>query len=365
VTDGQNVYVFFPERGLISFGKDGKQRWESPLGPFNNHHGLAASPILAEDKVVMLCDQDTNAFLLAVYKDNGRIAWRTRRSEVIQSFTTPILYRPPEGSPQIIISGSFQLIAYALDSGEKLWWVTGMSWQPKTVPLLGRDLIFVHSNTWGTGDPGKQVALPPFAAELQEHDTDKDGRLSISEANGPSLRESWIVVDLDKDGTLDEHEWETYRDMLNGRNGLFAIRPGGRGDLTKTNVLWSYFKSLPNVSSPVLYKDVIYLVKDGGILTSLDCKTGQVLKQARLQGALDQYFASPVAADDKVFLVSESGKITVVKAGPDWEILALNDIREDSYATPAIANGRLYVRTTAALYCFGNLDRKPEPPAIR
>jgi outer membrane protein assembly factor BamB len=137
--------------------------------------------------------------------------------------------------------------------------------------------------------------------------------------------------------------------MLTGQNGLFAIRPGGRGDVTTTNVLWRYWKSLPNVSSPLLYNGVIYMVKDGGVVTSLDASTGAVLKQGRLRDGLESYFSSLVAADDKVFLVSATGKVTVLKATGEWEILAVNDIGEECYATPAIAEGRLTSNSQHAL----------------
>ena len=95
------------------------------------------------------------------------------------------------------------------------------------------------------------------------------------------------------------------------------------------------------------------MVKDGGIVTSLDPATGQPIKQARMRGALDYYWASPVAADGKVYLLSEGGKLTVLRAGGDWEMLEVNDLDDTCFATPAIADNRLYVRTKSALYCFG------------
>ena len=100
----------------------------------------------------------------------------------------------------------------------------------------------------------------------------------------------------------------------------------------------------------------MYLVKNGGILTTLDPKTGKILKQGRLRGALDEYYASPVAAAGKVFLLSQSGKATVVEAGANWEILKVNDLEDDSYATPAIVDDRLYVRTRGTLYCFADKE---------
>jgi len=315
---------------------------------------MASSPIVAEGMVVLLCDQDTNSFLIAVDKDSGKTCWKTDRPEVIQGFSTPVLYHPPEGQPQLIVPGSFQLIAYSLSTGQKLWWIQGLSWQPKTVPLLGRDVLYVHWSAWGTGDPGNQVVMPEFDEVLREHDSNHDGRLSIEEATGPNLKESWQVVDLDKNGTLDKKEWDSYRSMLTGQNGLFAIRPGGRGDVTATNILWRYWKSLPSVSSPLLYNGVIFMVKDGGVVTSLDASTGTVLKQGRLPDGLESYFSSLVAADEKVFLGSATGKVTVLKAKGEWEILAVNDLGEECFATPAISEGNIYIRTRNNLYCFGN-----------
>jgi outer membrane protein assembly factor BamB len=98
---------------------------------------------------------------------------------------------------------------------------------------------------------------------------------------------------------------------------------------------------------------VLYIIKSGGIIVSLDPQTGQVFKTDRSKEALGEYYASPVAADDKVFFISDAGKVTVVKAAREWQILAVNDLGDETYATPAIAGGRLYIRTRGALYCFG------------
>jgi len=98
---------------------------------------------------------------------------------------------------------------------------------------------------------------------------------------------------------------------------------------------------------------VLYSVKSGGIIVSLDPATGQVYKVERSKEAMDQYYSSPVAADGKVFFTNEPGKVTVLKAGPQWEILAVNELGEECYATPAIAAGRIFIRTRNSLYSFG------------
>jgi outer membrane protein assembly factor BamB len=136
--------------------------------------------------------------------------------------------------------------------------------------------------------------------------------------------------------------------------GRLVNEAGGRGDLTDKAVIWRYEKGLPNIPSPLLYKNVLYLLREGGILTALNPATGEVLKQGCLQGALDPYFASPVAADDKIFTVSLNGKLAALKAGAEWEILSVGDLGEECWATPASADGRLYVRTVSAICCFGS-----------
>ena len=86
---------------------------------------------------------------------------------------------------------------------------------------------------------------------------------------------------------------------------------------------------------------------------SFDPVTGNIIKQGRLHGAIDKYFSSPVAADDKVFLIGQGGQVSVVKAAGDWEVLAVNELDDECYATPAIADGHIYIRTRSALYAFG------------
>src|SRR5437899_12727815 len=95
------------------------------------------------------------------------------------------------------------------------------------------------------------------------------------------------------------------------------------------------------------------MINDGGVLRTLNVETGEVHKQTRLRGVSDKYYASIVAADGKVFIAGNSGVVSVLKAGGDQELLAANSLDEEIYATPAIADGRIYIRTAAALYCFG------------
>jgi outer membrane protein assembly factor BamB len=350
VTDGSNVYVFFGDFGLLSYGPDGNERWRLPLGPFNNANGHGSSPILADGKLTLICDQDTDSFLLAVDPSTGRVLWKTIRPEYTRGYATPAVYRPKSGPAELIVPGSFEVASYSLDSGEKLWWVLGMAWQLKSVPLIDRDRIFVSG--WETGgDQDRRGKVPEFAKVLAKFDADHDGKLSRRELAANYSAQWFADNDLDHDGKIDEREWRFYQTRDSSENCLVAIRAGGRGDVTKSRVLWRYRKALPNTSSPLLYQGVLYLIRDG-ILTSLNPETGDAFKQARLSGAQGSYWSSPVAADGKIFIASEEGKVVVVRAGAEWEILAINNLEEDIFATPAILDGSIYLRTRAALYCF-------------
>jgi outer membrane protein assembly factor BamB len=356
VTDGSNVYVFFGDFGLLSYGPDGNERWRLPLGPFNNANGHGSSPILADGKLVLICDQDTDSFLLAVDPSSGRVLWKTMRPEYTRGYATPAVYRPKpvQGKPgpvELIVPGSFEVASYALETGEKLWWVRGLAWQLKSVPLIDRDRIFVSGWEIG-GDEERRGKVPEFAKALADFDSDHDGKLSRRELPANYSGQWWADNDLDHNGLIDEREWKFYQTRDAAENCLVAIRAGGHGDVTKSHVLWRYRKALPNTSSPLLYQGVLYLIRDG-IFTSLNPETGDVYKQARLSGALGTYWSSPVAADGRIFLASEEGKVVVVRADAEWEILAVNNLDEDIFATPAILDGRIYVRTRVALYCFG------------
>jgi outer membrane protein assembly factor BamB len=134
---------------------------------------------------------------------------------------------------------------------------------------------------------------------------------------------------------------------------MLAIRVGGAGDMTDTAIRWKYQRSVPQLPSPLLYRDVLYMVNDNGIVTTLHPDTGAVIKQGRLTGAPGAVFASPVAADGNIFFSTEAGNIVVVSPGGDLAVTSVNTLNEEVYATPAVADGRLYVRTTEALYAFG------------
>src|SRR5688500_20341256 len=127
--------------------------------------------------------------------------------------------------------------------------------------------------------------------------------------------------------------------MMASENGLLAIKLGGVGDQSATAIRWRYTKPVPQVPSTLLYKGVLYMVNDSGILLSFDPATGNVIKQGRLKGAIDEYFASPIGADGKVWLASQDGPISTVSAKGDWDMIQVNTFDDEAFPAPVPADG--------------------------
>lgn len=358
-SDGQRVVVFFGDFGIISYEvSTGKEQWRLPLGPFNNPNGHGSSPILVDGLVVLLCDQDSDSYLLAVDQKTGKVRWKTPRPESTRSYSTPAVYRPPKGGPsELIVPGAFNLTSYATSTGEKLWWIRGMSWQPKSSPVVDGEMIYAH--WWESGGESESSTVTmTFAEALEKYDANHDGKIAKDEID-ERMRRGWDDLDLNHDGFLDARDWEFYVARRSSRNALLAIRHGERGDLSESkSIVWRLQKYLPNVPSPLLLNGVIYLIKDGGILTAVDAKTGTLLKQGRLAGALDTYYASPVTDGSRIFFLSQTGKFSIIKAGgTDWELESVADFGEDCFGTPAIVDDCLYLRTKTKLFAFGQPRR--------
>ncbi|HEX8030170.1 MAG TPA: PQQ-binding-like beta-propeller repeat protein [Vicinamibacterales bacterium] len=362
VTDGANVYYFFQDFGLISYSAEGQERWRMRLGPFNMFYGFGASPILEDGTLLLAVDQDTDPYLLAVDAKSGKEKWRIARPHVISGYSTPTIWRPKTGGAQILIPESFQLTAYSIADGKKLWWVRGLACEMKSVASIDDDTLYVNGWGFGQNQAGTQIPTVDFAEGLKRFDTNADGFVGRDEAAAKVSTErmdrmlkpevGFDAFDGNRDGKLDAKDWDVFRAMLAAENGLMAIKLGGSGDMTATAVKWKYLRPVPQVPSTVLYQGVLYMVNDSGILISFDPATGNVIKQGRLKGAIDKYFASPIGADGKVWLVSQDGTVSVVSARGDWEVLQVNTLDDEVFATPVPSDGELFIRTRSALYNF-------------
>ena len=340
--DEGNVYAFFPDFGLISYTFAGKERWRHPLGPFGNFYGMSSSPVVAGGLVLLLCDQERGSFLIALDKETGVQRWKTERPSLNVGWSVPIVH-----DGQVLAFGTSRIDSYFLTTGESSWWIPLSSNGSMGTPVLSGDSVIV------TAAGFDQPWLPAFRATADKLDVDKDDRLSVDECKD---EKEWFEhfgwVDANHDRFLDEAEWNVARNLGIGDYGAVAIPLGGRGRLESSAIRWRFKRNLPYVAAPLLYDHVLYMVKDGGIVTTLDPATGKLLKQGRAPNAPGQYFASPVASGGKVLLLSEEGKLTILTAGSEWTPLALIDFEEECYATPAIAAGKLFVRTRTTLYAF-------------
>jgi outer membrane protein assembly factor BamB len=218
-----------------------------------------------------------------------------------------------------------------------------MGVMPISSPASGGDRIFVNNG-----------AVPPFEALAKDLKADRngDGKLTPEEFPDPSFKEAVLAIDRiygNGDGAVDQAEWDGALKLMETLNTLVAVELSN----AHPRELWRTTKNLADVASPLFYQNVLYLLKDGGLLTGLDPENGEVLWRERVAETGGRYFASPVAGDGKVYLVSESGRISVVKTGRAFARLSLNELGENCYSTPAIAGRFLLIRTIHSLWAFG------------
>jgi outer membrane protein assembly factor BamB len=354
-TDALRIVVFFGDYGALAYDHAGTELWRRPFGPFRNVYGMGASPILADGRVILPLDQQVGSTLVALDAATGELLWQVDRPEAKSGHSTAVLHRPTGGEAQVVLPGSFYLTAYSLEDGERLWWVRGLSFEMKSTPALSDSMLYINGYGSPMNEQGQSVRLDPFEQTLAARDADRDGRLDAGEAPEGLARDWFSFNDLDADGALDAAEWAYFQETLDSRNSMLAVRlpeASARGDLTASHVAWQTFDKVPQLPSPLVYRDVVWMINDRGIATSFRAESGETIAQGRLEGALDSYYSSPVAGDGKVYLVGRSGKVAVLPADGTLAPIAVNDLDETIVATPAIAGGVLYLRTRSALYAF-------------
>lgn len=351
-SDGRAIFVFFPEVGLIAFDFDGSERWRVPLGPFGAVQGMAVSPVYAAGNVILLVDTPESAYLAAFDARTGKQAWKAERPiGFLGSYSTPALDESA-GNVQLVVAGAVELTAYRPQTGERVWWARGVVNAPAAPPLVAGDSVY-------TVEPAAEAATP-FETMLKQLDKNKDGKIELTEVSGESVSQQIMhrfFKSIDKntgngDGAVTAEEFDSAFSPDRAGGGLVRTRLGGKGDVTQTHVVWHHTKGAPYVTAPLLYEGVLYVVRNGGILSTFDPQTGKLLREERLKNAIGDYYASPVAADGRIYFASKDGKITVIRAGRDWEVVSSGNLDEQVIATPAIAGGRIYVRTDQSLYCF-------------
>lgn len=305
--------------------------------------------------VYLLIDTPEQAWLGSYALKTGKPEWKVERPiGFLGEYATPAVHTAADGRTLIIAAGAIELTAYDAKTGERVWWAKGVTTYPAAPPLVTSEAVF-------TVEPFGDGGAPPWKNTVEQFDRDKDGVLQLTEVSGDTPGASiWrrILTSIDrnqgnKDGKVTEAEFTGAFVAKGDSGGLVRTNIEGKGDVSATAIGWRHTKGLPYVTAPLLYKDVLYLVRNGGIVSTFDPKSGKLLREARLKDAIGEYYASPVAAEGHIYYVSKDGKITVTTASADWEVTASANLEEEVIATPAIAGGRIFIRTDKTLYCFG------------
>ena len=293
-TDGKHVAVLVATGNLFLYGFDGTPRWEVDLGPLDSgasyddtyQWAAASSPIIWENLVIVQADQQEGSFIAAFDIATGEEVWRTAR-DVISAFSTPTIHAGAERT-ELITNGAGTMFGYDAATGEELWRMSGSSFNTTPTPVVDGGLIYLTS--------------------------------------GYRIRP------------------------------IFAIRAGASGDIsladgTRSNdhVAWSSPRDGPYMSSPLVYRGYLYVVATNGVLTVFDAVTGERAYKTRIAQRGGAYTASPIAADGRIYLTSEDGDVFVIRAGPEYKLLATNSMDEVCLATPAISEGQMIIRTTGHL----------------
>ncbi len=351
-TDGERVYFYFSTIGLFALDlEDGSKPWSYslPMPYYLMDWGPATSPIVYEDKVIFCQDDDLDQYLIALDKKTGTLKWRTPRPEMLGGYAVPVMCTA-NGRTDIVVSGSGKLQGYSPETGEEIWTCNSLLRTMMSSPAVVGDRIYVTCQSYG--DAGRILK----EALMEWKDVNQDKKLEKSEFD-KAFWPKFEKGDANGDGFLTQAEVDTAfqspTNLVGGGNIMQCIQGGGTGDVTKTHMLWNLDHKAPsNISSPLVVDGRMFVVKKSGISAAFDATTGEtVWMQQRIKN-LGDYFASPIAADGKIYVTGENGFIVVLKQGPTLEVLSKNDMEDTCVATPAIADGRIFVRTLNKLHCF-------------
>lgn len=350
-TDGTRVYVYFGSFGLVAYDFDGKEAWRKPMPTAVTEFGSGTSPVLHGRLLLLNRDQDDNGSVLAVDSETGATVWERERIGFDESHGTPVVWGYA-GRTVVVMSGSFRLKAYDVATGEDVWFARGLPSLICTTPVVANGMLYAAA--WGTG--GESSPLPAFEQVLAGLDDDKSGALTRDEVpDGSGLSDFFDWFDTSDDGEVSEPEYTVRIHRMNqGNNALVAIRPGGTGDVTDTHTAWRQTKSIPYISSPLYYRGTIFLMKEGGVLSAFDADTGDERYPRRRLADTGDYYASPAAANGHLYVSSMNGTVTVLRVGETLDVVSENDLGAAIMGSPAFAADTLYVRAGDRLYAFAD-----------
>lgn len=381
--DEERVYVYFARGGLFAFdAKSGERVWQYDLPEpfFIFDWGPGMSPVLHKDTLFFCQDDDLSPALYALDKKTGKLIWKDDRSDMAVSYSHPVICETVKGA-ELVVGGTGKMLGYDLATGKRRWAAEVFCRNIKTTPVVRDGVVYVSVMSYGISYQWRAVAdkngtgkitregikasrmdkgagIPEaFWKKFERGDVNKDGVLEGEEIDKAFLDPSNQGGLLDRESQRrggNAADWRKWDAELQAEESIQAIRGGGSGDVSKTHVLWKVkSKAVDHLVSPLLIDDRILLIKSDGLAASFDARKGKLLwDKQRIENA-SRHLASPVAGDGKVYVTGENGTIVVLAAGPELKVLAKNDMGEGCVATPALADGRVFVRTRTKLYCFG------------
>jgi outer membrane protein assembly factor BamB len=298
-TDGKHVVAFFGSEGLYAYDMDGNLLWVKDLGVLDSaffrvptaQWGFGSSPVIHRDRVIVQCDVLEDSFLAAFDVKTGKEIWRKSRREV-PTWSTPTIHEHG-GRTQILVNGYRHIGAYDFENGKEIWVMAGGGDIPVPTPVVAGDRVFI-TNAHG-------ILAPIYAISL-----DAQGVLNAEEDVGPGEPIAW---------------WQP-------RGGAY-------------------------MQTPLVHDDLLYVCRDNGALSIYDIGSGRRRYQKRIGNGSSGFTASAVAAADRIYYTSEMGDVFVIRAGPEYQLLARNALDEITMATPAISEDTLYFRTRGHVVAIG------------
>lgn len=304
-TDGEHVYCMMGQGSIACFTNAGEEKWKFNLqdryGKFSIAFGMTSTPVLDGNHLyIQLIHGEGNAKtreakIVCLDKKTGAEVWKAERpseayGENEHSYASPVIYRD-EKRAYLLSHGADYIVAHNLNDGSEAWRSAGLQH-----PKYNSTLRLVAS----------PVAVPGLI-------------VAPSAKNGP----------------------------------VIALRPDGKGDITESTEfrIWTRKENTPDVPSPLVWDGLVYMCRENGVLICVDAKTGEEIYQKST--TRDRHRASPFYAAGNIYTTARDGTVTVTRAGRDFEIVAQNKINEDTSASPAVANGRIYLRTFKALWAIG------------
>lgn len=365
-TNGKQVFFYLPSYGLIARDFAGKKVWEKRLKAPKTDFGIGASPTLCGGNVILVRDGCPEPGIYAFDQKSGEEKWSIPRVRFYESHTTPFVWKHADRT-ELIVASTGTVMSFDPADGEPLWSVSGLTPLVCTTPTASEGhLIFAGWSTPSAAAVDRLLDGMHEKIELTEEekkdpialfnrfDTDRDGKMTKKEAPRGRVRDAFRFFDGNKDNVISHKEWVPMMRMPKmGKNVMIAIKPGGEGNITRSHVAWTARRGIPYVASPLYYKGRVFLVKAGGVLGGYDAKTGkQVIRRKRLPDH-SEYYATPLGVDGKVLACSAGGTLYVLDPEDKLKVVTSVKFDEPIFATPAVVDGVVYVRTRSKLYAFG------------